>query len=370
MSRYDILIVGAGLYGATFANAAIRSGKKVLILDRRKHIGGNCYDTKKRDYYVHEYGPHIFHTNDRNIWEFVNEYATFNSFVNRPKVVSGDKIYSFPINLMTLQQLWGVKTPGEARDRLDSERRRDIVEPTNFEEAALAEVGEQLYGMFYRGYTMKQWGRDPRELPASTFRRVPVRTTFNDNYFNDRYQGIPECGYTEMISNIADGADYILGVDYDRNGIYREMADLVVYTGCVDEYFGNCFGKLEYRSLRFEKSSYNGDFQGNAIINFASPTGPTRIIEHKHFFNSKAVDSVCTAEFPVKAGGNVEPFYPINDRSNNALFDQYKMLVKKEKGTIFGGRLAEYKYYDMHQVIAKARKDAKDVLHLSADYSS
>jgi len=365
--KYDYLVVGAGMFGATFTRQALDAGKTVLVIDKRNHIAGNCYSENQNGIDVHVYGPHIFHTNDKKIWEFVNKFAEFNNYVNKPKVRFGDNIYSFPINLMTLHQLWGVKTPEEAIEKLE-EVRIPNEDPQNLEEWILSQVGQEVYETFIKGYTMKQWKKHPRELPASIIKRLPIRMNFDENYFFDRYQGCPIGGYTSMIRNMLDGAAIELGVDYFASkSSWDEMAHKVVFTGKIDEYYGYRFGKLEYRSLRFEAEWHDvADGQGNAVINYTSPDIPyTRVVEHQHFQPQTAGThgrTLLVKEFPEDWSPGKVPYYPINDEINSSIFKKYSILARKEADIIFGGRLAEYRYYDMHQVIGSAlTKAAKEL---------
>jgi len=363
--KYDYLIVGAGMFGATFARAALDAGKSVLIVDKRNHIGGNCYTEKIEDIDVHVYGPHIFHTNDDGIWEFVNRFTKFEAFINKPKVSYGDKIYSFPINLMTLHQLWGVKTPAEAEEKLKSVR-VPCENPQNLEEWILSQVGREIYETFIEGYTRKQWGRHPRELPTSIIKRLPIRLYFEENYFTDKYQGIPSEGYTSMMEKMIEGADVQLGVDFlaDRTS-WESRAEKVVYTGKIDEFFGYEYGELEYRSLDFDTFIADGDYQGNAVVNYTEEGVPyTRIVEHKHFVPRTAGSkpkTVVTREYPAAWTREKTPYYPVRDKKNEEIYFKYKKLAEGKSDCLFGGRLAEYVYYDMHQVIGsalvKARKD-------------
>lgn len=363
MYKYDYVVVGCGLFGSTFVQQAIENGKKCLIIDKRNHIAGNCYTEKTAEGIdLHKYGPHIFHTNSDQIWTYVNRFTSFNSFVNRPKVNFKDNIYSFPINLFTLYQLWGIKTPSEAKEKLENVKIKNK-DPKNLEEWILNEVGEEIYHTFIYGYTKKQWGRDPKDLPSFIIRRLPIRLSFDDNYFMDKYQGIPENGYTEMISNMISGCDTELGVNYFKNrDYYNSLGKQVIYTGPIDEFFDYEYGQLDYRSLSFETSSYDiPDFQGNAIINYTdSSVAQTRIVEHKHFHCSKPGlltlnKTYITKEYPINDKKS-EPFYPVNDSKNSDIAQKYKNLYisKLNNKFIFGGRLAEYKYYDMHQIIGSA----------------
>ena len=361
MKEYDFLIVGAGLFGSVFAREMTDSGKKCLIIDKRKHTGGNVYSENREGINVHIYGPHIFHTNDKEIWEYVNKFADFNNFVNRPKVNYKGKIYSFPINLMTLYQLWGTDTPTKARERLYQEK-LNIKSPKNLEEWILSEVGEEIYKIFIYGYTRKQWGREPKDLPVFIIKRLPIRLNFNDNYFTDKYQGIPIDGYAKMIKNIQDGIEIKLNTDFFQQKEYFEnIANTIVFTGRIDEFFNYDLGPLEYRSLKFETEFLDvKDFQGNALINYTEYDIPfTRICEHKHFEFGNQNYTVITKEYPDNWSKEKEPFYPINDIKNNNLYSGYKRKSELLSNYIFGGRLAEYKYYDMHQIIASALVKAK-----------
>ncbi len=367
MTNYDYLIVGAGLFGATFAREMTDAGKKCLVIDKRPHIGGNVYSENRNGVDVHVYGAHIFHTSSDRIWEYVNRFATFNNYVNKPKVRFGDRIFSFPINLMTLHQLWGVMTPAEAEAKL-KEVRIPCENPDNLEDWILSQVGREVYETFIRGYTMKQWQRDPRELPASIIKRLPIRMVFEENYFFDKYQGIPIEGYTKMVDNMLEGVEVRTGIDYfeDRDH-FNSLAKTVVFTGKVDEYFDFCHGELEYRTLRFEHEELEGDFQGNAVVNYTSPDVPfTRIVEHKHFLPStasKLPNTIVTREYSDEYKRGKTPYYPINNDRNNMMYKKYAAMAPAEDDVIFGGRLAEYKYYDMHQVIGSALVKAKRELN-------
>ena len=365
---YDFLIVGAGLFGSVFANKAKEAGKKVLLIDKREHIGGNCYTENIEGIHVHKYGPHIFHTSNDEIWNYINTFSKFNSFINRPKVNYKNSIYSFPINLMTLYQVWGVKTPEEARVRLDEVRIKND-DPKNLEEWILSQVGHDLYEKFIYGYTKKQWMKDPKDLPAFIIKRLPIRLTYDDNYYNDVYQGIPTGGYTEIFKNMLDGCEVETGVDYFLNrDKFNSIAKCVVYTGKIDEFFNFSFGELEYRSLRFENEVIQGmDYQGNALINYTEENVPyTRITEHKHFNPEslhKNFHTVISREFPTAWSKDQTPYYPISNQENNRIYGMYKDLSAKESNVIFGGRLSEYKYYDMHQVIGSALQKARKIIN-------
>ena len=355
---YDYLIVGSGLFGSVFANQLYESGKKVLVIEKKNHIGGNCFTENIDDIHVHRYGPHIFHTSDDRVWTFVNKFVNFNNFINRPKVFYKDKLYSFPINLMTLYQLYGIYTPYDA-EKLLGEKKIIIDNPKNLEDYVLSQVGKEIYETFIKGYTTKQWNKDPKELPTSIIKRIPIRLNFDDNYYFDKYQGIPIGGYTQIFEKLLKGIEIKTNVDYfDNKEYFNSITKKIVYTGPVDLYFNHIFGKLQYRSLKFETEHLDiNDFQGNALINYTEYEIPyTRIIEHKHFDYQNQKNTIITKEYPQNNG---EPFYPINDFENNSKYTQYKKLMDMEKNVIFGGRLADYKYYDMHQVIASALSRVK-----------
>ena len=362
-AKYDYLIVGAGLFGSVFAQQALEAGKSCLVIDKREHIGGNVYSEKRDGIDIHVYGAHIFHTNSDRIWEYVNRFATFNKYINKPKVRFDDRIFSFPINLMTLHQLWGVTTPAEAEAKLQ-EVRIPCEDPDNLEDWILSQIGQEIYQTFIRGYTMKQWQRDPKELPASIIKRLPIRLIFEENYFFDKYQGIPVDGYTSMVEKMLKGVEVRKGIDYFKNKAeLNALADKVVFTGKIDEYFDYSEGELEYRTLRFEHEHLEGDFQGNAVVNYTHPDVPfTRILEHKHFLPEKAGDisnTIITREYSAEYSRGKTPYYPINDERNTTIYKKYAEMAKLENDVIFGGRLSEYKYYDMHQVIGSALVRAK-----------
>ena len=362
--KYDYLIVGSGLFGSVFAYEANKAGKKCLVIEKRKHIAGNCHTENKDGINIHTYGPHIFHTNDRGIWEWISQFTEFHSYKHSPKVNYRDKIYSFPINLMTLHQLWGVNTPEEAKKRLEEES-IPCERPSNLEEWILSQVGRDIYETFIKGYTKKQWNRDPKELPSSIIKRLPIRTSYDDNYFFDKYQGIPVGGYTQIFERLLDGIEVRLDTDYfsDRQ-MYDSMAAKTVFTGKIDEFFDYRFGELEYRSLRFENERIEKeDYQGCSIVNYTEYEIPfTRITEHKHFENSKSEVTWITKEYPKDYNRDEVPYYPVNDEKNNAIYGKYKELAKERENVIFGGRLAEYKYYDMHQIIGSALSKSKKEL--------
>jgi UDP-galactopyranose mutase len=368
MTQYDYVIVGAGMFGSVFAREATDAGRKCLIIDKRNHIAGNCHTSSclpesGDKIHAHTYGPHIFHTNSEKIWNYVNKYCKFNNYVNRPKVNYKNNIYSFPINLFTLYQLWGVQTPDQARSKLESVRVK-IENPANLEEWILSQVGGEIYETFIKGYTTKQWGRDPKSLPASIIKRLPIRLNFNDNYFEDRYQGIPENGYTAMFENLNKGVEVELNIDYFKNrGYFDRICKKVIFTGSIDEFYDYTFGELEWRSLRFENEIINSeDYQGNAVINFTEEKVPyTRITEHKHFNSCRNSKTIITKEYPQNWDRNKEKYYPVNDERNNELYFKYKSMQNESK-FIFGGRLADYKYYDMHQVVGSALERSRKEL--------
>lgn len=360
----DYLIVGSGLFGAVFAHEANKRGKKVRIIEKREHVGGNVYCDKLEGINVHKYGAHIFHTNDKDIWDYVNQFVEFNRFTNSPMAISGGKIYNLPFNMNTFSQLWGIVRPEEAKDiikRQSAEFANKV--PSNLEEQAISLVGRDVFEYFIKEYTEKQWGRECKDLPAFIIKRLPVRFTYDNNYFKDKYQGIPVGGYNELINGLLDGIDVHLNTDYFSNKEYYDnLADKVIYTGPIDRFFDYCFGRLDYRSLRFEHEIHDTDnFQGNAVINYIDKKyNFTRIIEHKHFEFGTQEKTVITKEYPKEFEDGDEYYYPVNDSKNNKLFSQYRQLSLALDKFIFGGRLAEYKYYDMHQVIASALRLVSD----------
>jgi UDP-galactopyranose mutase len=365
--QYDYLIVGSGMFGAVCARKLTDLGFKCLVIDQREHIAGNCYTETKDDIHIHKYGPHIFHTDSKKIWDDINNYVEFLPYNYKPIVSYNDKFYSFPINLLTLYQMYNVKTPKEAIDKLESVK-SNIPNPKNLEEYVLSLVGEDIYKTFIYGYTKKQWGREPKELPMSIIKRIPIRTNFNDSYFFDKYQGIPKGGYTELFKNLLNNIEVRLNTNYFNNKEYFDnLAETVIYTGKIDEYFNYCYGELEYRTLKFDTVKMNtSDFQGVSVINHTSEDIPyTRTTEHKHFeLNNKNKDnsiSYVTYETPDTFDKTKTPYYPVNDEKNNKLFSDYKELTKNLKNVIFGGRLADYKYYDMHQVYGSALKTIEDI---------
>lgn len=358
--NYDYLVVGSGLFGAVFAHEAKKRGKKCLVIDKRHHSGGNIYNDKVEGINIHTYGPHIFHTNDKAIWDYVNQFVEFNHFVNSPVALHEGKYYNLPFNMNTFYQLWGVKTPAEAKEKIRSQvEGLGITQPKNLEEQALSLVGTDIYQKLIKGYTEKQWGRKTTELPAFIIKRLPVRFTFDNNYFYDRYQGIPIGGYNKLADGLLEGIEVILNTNYfDDRQHWDAMADKVVFTGKIDEYYDYQFGQLQYRSLRFEHETHDSEnLQGNALVNYSEGSVPyTRTIEHKHFEFGTQPKTVITKEYPQEWTAEKEPYYPVNDERNNALFKQYQQLAAAEDNVIFGGRLAEYRYYDMHQIIGSALK--------------
>ena len=356
--RYDYLVVGAGLYGAVFAHEAKRAGKSVLVVDKRPNIAGNVYTEAVEDINVHVYGAHIFHTNNKRVWDYVNRFAEFNRFTNAPVANYKGELYSLPFNMYTFNRMWGVTTPQEAADEIQRQRREaGITEPKNLEEQAISLVGRDIFEKLVKGYTEKQWGRDCKDLPAFIIKRLPVRLTFDNNYFNALYQGIPMGGYTKMVANMLDGIEVRLNVDYlEHKAELDALADKVVYTGPIDAYFGYRLGTLEYRSVRFETEVLDiPNFQGNAAVNYTDRETPwTRIIEHKWFEFGAQPKTVISREYSSEWKPGDEPYYPVNDEKNGALYLRYKALAEAEDKVIFGGRLGEYKYYDMDAVIASA----------------
>ena len=363
--KYDFLIVGAGLYGAVFARELTKRGKRCLVIDRRNHIAGNIYTREVEGINVHEYGAHIFHTSDREVWDYVNQFAEFNNYVNCPVAVYKDELYNLPFNMNTFARMWGVRTPAQAKAKIEEQvAELGITEPKNLEEQALSLVGTDVYVKLIKGYTEKQWGRDCKELPAFIIRRLPCRFTYDNNYFNDRFQGIPMGGYTAMVARMLEGVEVRLGVDYfDLIKAEPEIADTIVYTGCIDEYFGYKLGALQYRSVRFETEVLDEEnYQGNAVVNYTEREVPyTRIIEHKHFEFGKQEKTVISREYSAEWKPGLEPYYPVNDEANGALYAEYKKLADAQGNVIFGGRLGQYRYYDMDKVIRAALDDLKHI---------
>lgn len=373
--RYDDLVVGAGLFGTVFASEMTKCGKKCLVIDRRAHVAGNIYTEEIRGIHVHRYGAHIFHTSDKKIWSYVNELAEFNNYINSPVAVYKDELYNLPFNMNTFAKMWNIRTPGEAAERIRQQiANLQIKEPANLEEQALSLVGTDIYEKLVKGYTEKQWGRDCRELPAFIIKRLPVRFTFDNNYFNDRYQGIPMGGYTRMVEKLLEGVEVRLDTAFEdfarkdeKNDTYvtkdgQRVFEKVLYTGMIDAFFDYCEGALEYRSLDFQTELLEGEenFQGNAVVNYTEREVPyTRIIEHKHFEFGQQPDTVITREYPREWKRGDEPYYPVNDEKNAALYQKYLRLATGQKNVLFGGRLGQYQYYDMDKVIAAALQMAE-----------
>lgn len=354
---YDYLIVGAGLFGAVFAYEAKKKGKRCLVIDKRAHIGGNCYTEKIEDISVHKYGAHIFHTSDKEIWDYVNQFAEFNNYINSPVAVYKDELYNLPFNMNTFSKMWGIKTPAEAQKIIaDQIKDLNITEPENLEEQALKLVGKDVYEKLIKGYTEKQWGRPCNELPSFIIKRLPLRFRYDNNYFNDRYQGIPIGGYTQIVEKLLDGIDVKTNTDYFEFIKSGEKFGKTVYTGMIDEFFDFEFGHLEYRSVRFETETLDiENYQGNAVVNYTAADVPfTRIIEHKHFEFGTQPKTVISREYSAEWKPGVDPYYPVNNDKNNALYEKYAKLAKERADIIFGGRLGMYKYFDMDKVIAAA----------------
>lgn len=368
----DYLIVGSGLFGATFAYLAKQKGKRCLVIDKRSHLGGNVYCDNIEGINVHRYGAHIFHTSNKQVWDFVNSIVEFNRYTNSPVANYNGKLYNLPFNMNTFYQMWGVTTPAEAMAKIEEQKAEavakmkadGVTEPRNLEEQAKTLIGTDIYERLIKGYTEKQWGRKCTELPAFIIKRLPVRLVFDNNYFNDRYQGIPVGGYNKLIDGLLAGIETRTGVDFSTlKGIWHDIADKLVYTGAIDEYFDYCYGKLEYRTVRFETEVLNtANYQGNAVVNYTEREVPyTRVIEHKHFemFGQDVYDcprTVISKEYSTEWQQGMEPYYPVNDKRNNELADRYREKAKNEKNVIFGGRLAEYKYYDMAPIVELAIK--------------
>lgn len=364
--RFDYLVVGAGLFGSVFAYEAKKRGKSVLVIDKRDHIGGNCYTKEISGINVHVYGPHIFHTSKKDIWKYINRFCEFNNFINSPVAVYKDEVYNLPFNMNTFSKMWGIKTPEEAKEKIESQKALlNITEPKNLEEQALSLVGPDVYEKLIKGYTKKQWGRDCKDLPAFIIKRLPLRFTYNNNYFNDRYQGIPIGGYTQIFEKLLDGILVRLGVDFKE--IPKDSYEKLIFTGPVDEYFDFKLGRLQYRSLRFENESLPVEnYQGNAVVNYTEGEIPyTRIIEHKHFETAGTHPedtTVITREYPDEWEPGKEPYYAINDEKNTKLYEEYRALSEKEPNVYFGGRLGTYSYYDMDRVIELALDLVKEIL--------
>lgn len=369
MKHYDYLIVGAGLFGATFAYEAGEKGKSCLVIDRRDHIAGNVYTKEEDGINVHVYGAHIFHTSDKKIWQYINQFAEFNNYINSPIAVYKDELYNLPFNMNTFSKMWNIRTPQEAKDIIASQiAELNITEPKNLEEQALSLAGRDVYEKLVKGYTEKQWGRDCKELPSFIIKRLPLRFTYDNNYFNDRFQGIPMGGYTQIVEKMLEKADVVCGVDFfdmrdEKNRLMGQLPDgtqvsydKILFTGQIDEYYDYKFGPLEYRSVRFETEKLDMEnYQGNAVVNYTDREVPyTRIIEHKHFEFGKQPTTIISREYSSEWKPGVEPYYPVNNEKNNALYEKYAALAKEEGNVIFGGRLGQYKYYDMDKVLMAA----------------
>ena len=364
---YHYLVVGTGLFGAVLSYYLNRLGCKCLIIDKRSHIGGNVYTENINGINVHKYGAHIFHTSNEQVWNFVNSFVEFNRYTNSPVANYKGKLYNLPFNMNTFYQMWGVTTPEQAMEKITQQRRESgIINPQNLEEQAISLVGKDIYCTLIKEYTEKQWGRKATELPAFIIKRLPLRFTFDNNYFNDKYQGIPIGGYTQLIEKLLEGVEVRLNTDYFENREYFDsIADKIIYTGEIDRFFNYCYGHLEYRTVYFETELLEGisNYQGNAVVNYTDAATPfTRIIEHKHFEFGQQPDTVISKEYSKEWRPGDEPYYPVNDERNSTLYARYKALADKQDKVIFGGRLAEYKYYDMHQVIEKALIMADNIL--------
>ena len=366
-SKYDYLVVGSGLSGAVFANEANKKGKKCLVIEKRNHIAGNFYTENIEGINVHKYGAHIFHTSNREVWNYINQFAEFNNFVNSPVAVYQDELYNLPFNMNTFSKMWNIKTPEQAKHIIESQVKESKIEsPKNLEEQAISLVGRDIYQKLIKGYTEKQWGRDCKDLPAFIIRRLPVRFTYNNNYFNDKYQGIPVGGYTQIVEKMLKNSDVLLNTDYfDFIKSHPDIADNIVYTGEIDKYYNYCYGKLDYRSLDFETEVLDTEnYQGNAVVNYTERKIPyTRIIEHKHFEFGNQPKTVVTKEYPAKYDGSNEPYYPVNDSKNTELYKKYKDLADKEENVFFIGRLGQYKYFDMDKVIENTLDISRKILN-------
>lgn len=358
IEKYDYLIVGTGLYGAVMAHELKKKGKRCLVIDRRSHIAGNVYCENVEGINVHKYGAHIFHTSNKKVWEYINQFAEFNNYINSPVAIYKDELYNLPFNMNTFSKMWGIKTPKEAKEKIARQvAETGITEPKNLEEQGLSLVGRDVFEKLVKGYTEKQWGRDCKDLPAFIIKRLPVRFTYDNNYFNDRYQGIPVGGYTKIVEKMLEGTEVLLNADFfEFKKKNPDLADKIIFTGMIDEYFDYRLGALEYRSVRFETEVLDCDnYQGNAVVNYTEREVPyTRIIEHKHFEFGQQEKTVISREYSSEWTVGMEPYYPVNNEQNNQLFEQYKELASKEENVIFGGRLGDYKYYDMDKVIEAA----------------
>ncbi len=357
--KYDYLIVGSGLFGSIFAYEAKKRGKECLVIEKRNHIGGNIYCENINGINVHKYGAHIFHTSNKAVWDYINQFAEFNNYINSPVAIYKDELYNLPFNMNTFSKMWGIKTPAEAKEIIEAQKAEyNIENPQNLEEQALSLIGKDVYEKLIKGYTEKQWGRSCTELPAFIIRRLPVRYTYDNNYFNDRYQGIPIGGYTKIIEKMLDGVDVLLETSFEDYKAANDISGMkIVYTGNVDEYFGYKYGALQYRTVRFETEIMEDcdNYQGNAVVNYTEREVPyTRIIEHKHFEFGQGKGTIISKEYSSEWSVGIEPYYPINNDENNALYQKYEALANAEPNVIFGGRLGKYKYYDMDKVIEAA----------------
>ena len=370
MKRYDYLIVGAGLFGSIFAHEMSNRGKSCIVIDKRNHIGGNIYTKEIEGINVHYYGAHIFHTSNKKVWDYMNQFAEFNNFINSPIAIYKDELYNLPFNMNTFNKMWGVKTPAEAKAKIQEQvESANIKNPKNLEEQAISLVGRDIYEKLIKGYTEKQWGKKATDLPSFIIKRLPVRFTYDNNYFNDKYQGIPIGGYTKVVEKLLYGIDVRLNTDFfQHRKELEQIADKILFTGMIDEFYNYCYGELEYRSLKFEHEILDMEnYQGNAVVNYTGIDVPyTRIIEHKHFEFGTQSKTVITREYPVKWRKGDEPYYPINNERNNALYKKYKELADREEKVIFGGRLADYKYYDMHHVVEQALKKVEEEISSEA----
>jgi len=366
MKKYDYLIVGAGLYGAVFAHELTKAGKKCLVIDKRNHIAGNIYTEKQEGINVHKYGAHIFHTSDKNVWEYMNQFCEFNNYINSPVAVYKNELYNLPFNMNTFSKMWNIKTPEEAKAIIEKQKAElNITEPKNLEEQALSLVGTDVYEKLIKGYTEKQWGRDCKDLPAFIIKRLPLRFIYDNNYFNDRYQGIPIGGYTAIVEKMLEGSDVMLETDYFE--FIKENSDIankIVYTGEIDKFFDYKFGPLEYRSVRFENETLDiENYQGNAVVNYTEREVPfTRIIEHKHFEKTDSQKTIISREYSREWKLGEEPYYPVNNDKNNEIYEKYEKLAQEKTNVIFGGRLGKYKYYDMDKVVKAALEDVEKEL--------
>ncbi|MBK5722127.1 UDP-galactopyranose mutase [Dysgonomonas sp. Marseille-P4677] len=355
--KYDYLLVGAGLFSAIFAHEATKKGKRCLVVEKRNHIGGNLYCENIAGINMHKYGAHIFHTNDKHIWDYMNELCDFNHYINSPLARYKNELYNLPFNMNTFYQLWGVTAPQEAKSKID-EQRYKIDNPRNFEEQALSLIGKDIYKKLIKGYTEKQWGMEAKLLPSFIINRIPIRFTYDNNYFNNLYQGIPQGGYNRIFNKCFDGCDIYINTDFFENKDIVKSADKTVFTGMIDQYYNYCFGQLEYRSLKFEHELLDiENYQGNAVVNYTDPHVPyTRILEHKHFEFGKQLHTIITKEYPQKWEIELEPYYPVNTDENQDKLAKYQALAKQEENVFFGGRLGAYKYYDMDQIVTESLK--------------